>query len=188
MKNYKIKRFSRFFRCRTFSVMDKHLLEWPPVAFACTGLWTGDGRVVIVGRDGKIGAIRRGRPVKLWEKLPSPAVAISALNNGSVAVTIMDSTLIGFSRKVCRIFLLQPCIFTRIVTNNNKLIIQGIKIWHVRVPGAILDSVSLPVPQIGLSLLAVSTAGYGIRVYDGKHHVDTLKIMEPVSAMKVIYE
>lgn len=79
-------------------------------------------------------------------------------------------------------------IFTRIVTNNNKLLIQGIKIWHVRVPGAILDSVSLPVPQIGLSLLAVSTAGYGIRVYDGKHHVDTLKIMEPVSAMKVIYE
>ncbi|XP_048266766.1 Bardet-Biedl syndrome 1 protein homolog isoform X1 [Bombus terrestris] len=170
---------------RTFSVMDKHLLEWPPVAFACTGLWTGDGTVVIVGRDGKIGAIRRGRPVKLWDKLPSPAIAISALNNGSVAVTIMDSTLIGFSRKVCRIFLLRPCIFTRIVTNNNKLmIIKGIKIWHVRVPGAILDSVSLPVPQIGLSLLAVSTAGYGIRVYDGKHHVDTLKIMEPVSAMK----
>lgn len=48
-----------------------------------------------------------------------------------------------------------------------------------------MDSISLPVPQIGLSLLAVSTAGYGIRVYDGKHHVDTLKIMEPVSAMKV---
>ena len=47
---------------------------------------------------------------------------------------------------------------------------------------------SLPVPQIGLSLLAVSTAGYGIRVYDGKHHVDTLKIMEPVSAMKVNYK
>ncbi|XP_053981341.1 Bardet-Biedl syndrome 1 protein homolog isoform X1 [Hylaeus anthracinus] len=144
---------------RTFSVMDKHLLEWPPVAFACTGLWTGDGRILIIGRDGKIGAIRRGSPVKLWEKLPSPAVAISTLSNDGVAVTIMDGTLIGLSRK-------------------------GIKLWHVQVPGAILDLVSLPVPQIGLSLLAVSTAGYGIRVYDGKHHVDTLKIMEPVSAMK----
>ncbi|XP_043261877.1 Bardet-Biedl syndrome 1 protein homolog [Colletes gigas] len=144
---------------RTFTVMDKHLLEWPPVAFACIGLWTGDGRILIIGRDGRIGAIRRGSPVKLWEKLPSPAVAISVLNNDGVAVTIMDGTLIGLSRK-------------------------GVKLWHVRVPGAILDLASLPVPQIGLSLLAVSTAGHGIRVYDGKHHVDTLKIMEPVSAMK----
>ncbi|XP_076620008.1 BBSome complex member BBS1-like [Colletes latitarsis] len=144
---------------RTFTVMDKHLLEWPPVAFACIGLWTGDGRILIIGRDGRIGAIRRGSPVKLWEKLPSPAVAISVLNNDGVAVTIMDGTLIGLSRK-------------------------GVKLWHVQVPGAILDLASLPVPQIGLSLLAVSTAGHGIRVYDGKHHVDTLKIMEPVSAMK----
>lgn len=45
---------------------------------------------------------------------------------------------------------------------------------------------SLPVPQSGLSLLAVSTAGYGVRIYDGKHHVDTVKIMEPVSALKVL--
>lgn len=72
--------------------------------------------------------------------------------------------------------------------NDNELIAQGIKLWHVDIPGAILDSISLPVPQIGLSLLAVSTAGYGIRVYDGKHHVDTLKVTEPVSAMKVIAE
>lgn len=144
---------------RIFSVMDKHLLEWPPVAFACTGLWTGDGRILIIGRDGKIGAIKRGSPVKLWERLPAPAIAISALNNGGFAVSVMDGSLIGLSKK-------------------------GIKLWNVPVPGAILDSVSLPVPQSGLSLLAVSTAGYGIRVYDGKHHVDTLKIMEPVSAMK----
>ena len=144
---------------RTFCVMDKHLLKWPPVAFACTGLWTGDGRILIVGRDGKIGAIRRGSPVNLWEKLSAPAVSISTLSNDGVVVAAMDGTLVGFSRK-------------------------GIKLWRVRVPGAILDSVSLPVPQSGLSLLAVSTAGYGIRVYDGKHHVDTLKIMEPVSAMR----
>lgn len=85
--------------------MDKHLLEWPPVAFACTGLWTGDGRILIVGRDGKIGVIKRGSPVKLWEKLPSPAVAVSPLNNEGIAVTIMDGTLIGFSSKVRVIFL-----------------------------------------------------------------------------------
>lgn len=77
------------------------MLEWPPVAFACTGLWTGDGRILIIGRDGKIGAIRRGSPVKLWEKLPLPAVAISVLNNNGVAVTVMDGTLVGLSRKVC---------------------------------------------------------------------------------------
>lgn len=59
------------------------------------------------------------------------------------------------------------------------------KLWHINIPGIILDLVSLPVPQNGLSLLAVSTVGYGIRIYDGKHHVDTMKIMEPVSALKV---
>ncbi|XP_076235739.1 BBSome complex member BBS1-like [Calliopsis andreniformis] len=144
---------------RTFSVMDKHLLEWPPVSFACSGLWTGDGRILMIGRDGKIGAIRRGSPVKLWEKLAAPAVSISVLSNEGVAVTVMDGTLVAYSRK-------------------------GIRLWNIHIPGAILDAVSLPVPQSGLSLLAVSTAGYGIRVYDGKHHVDTLKTMEPVSALK----
>lgn len=59
------------------------------------------------------------------------------------------------------------------------------KLWHINIPGIILDLVSLPVPQNGLSLLAVSTVGFGIRIYDGKHHVDTMKIMEPVSALKV---
>ncbi|EZA50237.1 Bardet-Biedl syndrome 1 protein [Ooceraea biroi] len=52
---------------RAFSVMDKHQLEWPPVAFASYGLWTGDGRIMVIGRDGRIGTIRRGSPVKLWE-------------------------------------------------------------------------------------------------------------------------
>ncbi|XP_076676862.1 BBSome complex member BBS1-like isoform X2 [Andrena cerasifolii] len=144
---------------RTFSVMDKHRVEWPPVAFSCNGLWTGDGRILIIDRDGKICVIKRGNPVKLWEKLPAPAVAISTLRNDGAAVSVMDGSLLGFSRK-------------------------GIRLWHVPVPGAILDSVSLPVPQSGLSLLAVSTAGYGVRVYDGKHHVDTLKMIEPVSTLK----
>ncbi|KZC07512.1 Bardet-Biedl syndrome 1 protein, partial [Dufourea novaeangliae] len=144
---------------RTFTAMDKHLLGWTPVAFACTGLWTGDGKILIVGRDGNIGAIRRGSPVTLWEKLSAPAVAISVLNNENIAVTLMNGSLIGLSRK-------------------------GGKLWHVNVPGAILDSTSLPVPQSGLSLIAVSTAGFGVRVYDRIHHVDTLKIMEPVSAIK----
>ncbi|KAM0729737.1 BBSome complex member BBS1 [Formica fusca] len=144
---------------RAFSIMDKHQLEWPPVAFASCGLWTGDGRIMVIGRDGKIGAIRRGSPVKLWETLPAPAVAISVLTSEGAAVAVMDGTLVGFSKR-------------------------GIKLWYINIPGIILDLVSLPVPQSGLSLLAVSTAGYGVRIYDGKHHVDTVKIMEPVSALK----
>lgn len=144
---------------RAFSVMDKHKLEWPPAAFASCGLWTGDGRIIVTGRDGKIGTIRRGSSVKLWETLPAPAVAVSVLTSEGAAVAVMDGTLIGFSKR-------------------------GIKLWHVNIPGIILDLVSLPVPQSGLSLLAVSTVGYGIRIYDGKHHVDTVKIMEPVSALK----
>lgn len=86
---------------RAFSVMDKHQLEWPPVAFASCGLWTGDGRIMIIGRDGKIGVIRRGSPVKLWETLPAPAVAISVLTSEGAAVAVMDGTLVGFSKKVC---------------------------------------------------------------------------------------
>jgi len=80
--------------------MDKHQLEWPPVAFASCGLWTGDGRIMVIGRDGKIGAIRRGSPVKLWGTLPAPAVAISVLTSGGAAVAIMDGTLTGFSKRV----------------------------------------------------------------------------------------
>lgn len=85
---------------RAFLVMDKHQLEWPPVAFASCGLWTGDGRIMVIGRDGKIGAIRRGSPVKLWETLPAPAVSISVLTSGGAAVAIMDGTLVGFSKRV----------------------------------------------------------------------------------------
>lgn len=80
--------------------MDKHKLEWLPAAFACCGLWTGDGRILVVGRDGKIGAIRRGSPVKLWETLPAPAVAISVLTSEGAAVAVMDGTIVGFSKRV----------------------------------------------------------------------------------------
>lgn len=80
--------------------MDKHQLEWPPVAFACCGLWAGDGRIMIIGRDGKVGVIRRGSPVRLWETLPAPAVAISVLTSEGAAVAVMDGTLVGFSKKV----------------------------------------------------------------------------------------
>lgn len=86
---------------RAFSVMDKHKLEWPPTAFASCGLWTGDGRIIIVGRDGKIGTIRRGSSVILWETLPAPAVAISVLTSEEAAVAVMDGTLMGFSKRVC---------------------------------------------------------------------------------------
>lgn len=81
--------------------MDKHKLEWPPATFASCGLWTGDGRIIIIGRDGKIGAIRRGSPMKLWETLSAPAVAISVLTSEGAAVAIMDGTLVGFSKRVC---------------------------------------------------------------------------------------
>lgn len=48
-----------------------------------------------------------------------------------------------------------------------------------------LDLASLPVPQSGLSLLAVSTARTGVRIYDEKHHVDTIKMIDSVSSLKV---
>lgn len=160
------------------------------MAFATYGLWMGDGRIIVIGRDGKIGAIRRGSTVKFWEKLAAPAVAISTLStDGTAAVAVMDSTLIGFSKKVQHFYRLIDDIHTITIFPIvlSKFILQGLKIWCVNVPGTILDLVSLPVPQSGLSLLAVSTMGHGVRIYDGKHHVDTMKMMEPVSALKVVH-
>lgn len=85
---------------RAFSVMDKYILEWPPAIFASCGLWTGDGYIIIIGRDGKIGTIRRGSSVKLWETLPASAVAIAVLTSQGAAVAVMDGTLVGFSKTV----------------------------------------------------------------------------------------
>ncbi|XP_066585780.1 Bardet-Biedl syndrome 1 protein homolog isoform X2 [Prorops nasuta] len=144
---------------RAFSLIDKFMLNWPPVALATSGLWVGDGRIVVVGRDGRIGTIKRGSSLKVWEKLPAPAIAVSSLTSDGAAVAVMNGTLVGFSKK-------------------------GQKIWCIDIPGAIMDMVSLPVPQSGLSLLAISTAGFGVRVYDGKYYVDTVKTLEPVTAMK----
>ena len=57
--------------------------------------------------------------------------------------------------------------------------------WRINLPGMPLDLVSLPVRQSVVSLMAISIAGLGVRVYDEKHHVDTIKMMDSVSAMKV---
>ena len=48
-----------------------------------------------------------------------------------------------------------------------------------------LDLINLPVPQNVVSLLAVSVAALGLKIYDEGHHVDTIKMMDSVSAMKV---
>lgn len=56
--------------------------------------------------------------------------------------------------------------------------------YHPQLPGLALDLMSLPVPQTGLSLLAVSVPRAGVVIYDGRNYVDTINMMEPVSAMK----
>lgn len=81
-------------------MMDRYQLGWPPVAFATSGLWTGDGRIMMISRDGKIASIRKGSFVKLWEKLSAPAVSISTLTGDGAAVAVMDGRLIGYSKKV----------------------------------------------------------------------------------------
>ncbi|XP_046747357.1 Bardet-Biedl syndrome 1 protein homolog isoform X2 [Diprion similis] len=141
-------------------VLDTRLqLGWPPVALIGTGLWAKESRVVAVGRDGKLGAVKRGSASKLWSKLPAPAVSLSILPGEGAAVAVMDGSLWGFSKK-------------------------GARLWKIQLPNIPLDLVGLPVPQRGLSLLAVSVARFGVRIYDGKHHVDTINTMEAVSAMK----
>lgn len=59
--------------------------------------------------------------------------------------------------------------------------------WRINLSGTPLDLVSLPVQQSVVSLLAVSVAKIGIKIYDEKHHVDTIQMMDSVSAIKVLY-
>lgn len=85
---------------RAFTVIDRLMLGWAPVALIGKGLWAGENQVVVIGRDGKLGAIRRGSALKLWEKLPAPAVSLSNLPGEGAAVAVMNGTLWGFSKKV----------------------------------------------------------------------------------------
>lgn len=64
--------------------------------------------------------------------------------------------------------------------------IKGIRMWQTNLLGVSLDLVSLPVQQSVVSLLAVSVAKVGIKIYDEKHHVDTIKMIDSVSAIKVL--
>lgn len=70
------------------------------MALTSTGLWAGDGRIIVIGRDGKLGAVRKGCALRLWDNLLAPAVSLSTLSNDGAAVAVMDGTLLGFSKKV----------------------------------------------------------------------------------------
>lgn len=141
--------------------MDKHHLGWAPVAISSTGLWSGDGIIFVVSRDSRVGSLRKGlSTITLWDKLSAPAVAIAPLTCGGVAIITMDGVLVGFSSK-------------------------GRRMWRVQLPGLALDMTGLPVPQTGLSLLAISVPRIGILIYDAQYHVDTITTLEPISALKV---
>ncbi|XP_008208801.1 Bardet-Biedl syndrome 1 protein homolog isoform X1 [Nasonia vitripennis] len=144
---------------RAFFVVEKYTIGWPVVALTTSGLWMGDGQIVVTGRDGRIGAIKKGGKFKPWETLSAPAVAIATLTCEGAAIAAMNGTFSAFSKK-------------------------GVKLWKVQLLGNPLDMVSLPVPQSGLSLLAISIANLGVRIYDQKHLVDTIKTLESVSSLK----
>ncbi|XP_011495990.1 PREDICTED: Bardet-Biedl syndrome 1 protein [Ceratosolen solmsi marchali] len=144
---------------RGFLIVEKYIIGWPPVAVTSSGLWAGDGQIALTGRDGQIGVIERGKTLKTWEKLSAPAVAMTILSSQGVAVVTMNSSFFAFSK-------------------------QGRKLWKVQLPGNPLDMVSLPLPQNGLFLLAISIAGFGVRIYDQRHHIDTIKALESVASLK----
>lgn len=80
--------------------MDKHVIGWPAVSLLSCGLWTGDGKIILTSRDGKLGTVKRGTPIKYWEQMLAPIVAIALLGNEGVAAAVMDGTLCGLSRTV----------------------------------------------------------------------------------------
>ncbi|KAK0161845.1 hypothetical protein PV327_008253 [Microctonus hyperodae] len=145
---------------RSFALVDKHHLGWAPVAISTTGLWSGDGIIFVVSRDSRVGSLKKGlSTITLWDKLSAPAVAIAPLTCGGVAIITMDGVLVGFSSK-------------------------GRRLWRVQLPGLALDMTGLPVPETGLSLLAISVPRIGILIYDAQYHVDTITTLEPISALK----
>ncbi|KAJ8683685.1 hypothetical protein QAD02_019477 [Eretmocerus hayati] len=144
---------------RAYFVTDKQSIGWAPVTMATVGLWSGDGQIVLVSRDGRLGVMRRGSRFMPWEALSAPVVAIATMMSEGVAVATMNGSLFCFSK-------------------------AGVKLWKIQLPGNPLDMVSVPVPQSGLSLLAISIAGSGIRIYDQKHLVDTINTMDSISVIK----
>lgn len=90
---------------RSFSLVEKHHLGWTPIALASTGMWSGDGQIFVIGRDGMLGTVKKGSPtIRCWEKLSAPAVAISTLNADGAAVAVMDGTLVGFTNRGVRLW------------------------------------------------------------------------------------
>ncbi|XP_051171319.1 Bardet-Biedl syndrome 1 protein homolog isoform X2 [Leptopilina boulardi] len=144
---------------RAFFMTEKITIGWPPVSTTCTGLWNGDGQIIVIGREGQLGSIKKGCLFKMWDILPAPIVSIAPLTCEGAAVASMDGTYYGFSK-------------------------TGMRMWRINLSGMPLDLVSLPVQQSVVSLLAVSVAKIGIKIYDEKHHVDTIKMMDSVSAIK----
>ncbi|XP_058789776.1 Bardet-Biedl syndrome 1 protein homolog isoform X2 [Phymastichus coffea] len=88
---------------RAFFVVERHIIDWPPVALATTGLWTGDGQIVFAGREGKIGAVKRSSKFQHWETLPSPAMALTTLSYEGIVVATMTGYLWAFSNRYGRL-------------------------------------------------------------------------------------
>lgn len=85
---------------RAFFPVDKHVIGWPSASVVNSGLWTGDGQIVVCGRNGQLSAIKRGSPTKYWESLSAPAVSLATLADDGVAAALMDGTLCGLSKMV----------------------------------------------------------------------------------------
>lgn len=79
-------------------------IGWPPVSTTCTGLWNGDGQIIVTGREGQLGSLKKGGPFKMWDQLPAPIVSIAPLTCEGVAVVLMDGTYYGFSKNVNKAF------------------------------------------------------------------------------------
>lgn len=79
---------------------EKIAIGWPPVSTTCTGLWNGDGQIIVVGRDGQLGSVKKGSPFKMWDNTPAPVVSIAPLTCEGAAVVLMDGTYCGFSKTV----------------------------------------------------------------------------------------
>lgn len=146
---------------RSFSLVERQHVGWIPVGMASAGLWSGDGHIFVIGREGNLGLSKKGMSaLRSWEKLAAPGVAVCVMGGTGAAVLTMSASLVGFS--------------------NN-----GTKLWRIKLPGIGLDLMSLPVPAAGLSLLAVSCPKLGgVAIYDSRNYVDTINMLEPVAAMK----
>ena len=142
-----------------FTVLAKMSLPSVPVFISVNGLFDVEFRIVVACRDGKVYTLKRGsKMAKACIELGAQAVGIERTGK-SIVAGCMDNTLTCYSTK-------------------------GKKLWAVYLPSNITTMSLMDHKARGFKAVMVALDNGEVRIYNEKYLVNTLKMPEPVTAMK----